>query len=518
MGMKIYRRTGGSLAIAAMVVLIAVHEGCVAQAAVSNQVGQAAGQTTPVNASYTAPAIAPPSDEPYQAFYGGHIQRAMTLLETSSAEHRWPVRILLYGQSIVGSTDFTRDLDNYFHREFPYADIHLENRAIGGFMADRLFRTAAHDLYPYYPDLLIFHVYGGQDTGDLERIISNVRRYTTADIVLFNDHRQRDHEISEASAAYFRFLAAKYDCELVDVSTEWPRYLNEHHLEPREMLRDAVHPNADGYVLLSELIERHLKYNPLFPGAWVNMVRTYEVKRPLVEGAADEIQLTGEGWTVRDDGAAGTSSNGRLHLGFTGNRVDLIAGHTKDGEKLGTAQILIDGKAPSANPAAIYLTRPSEGPHTWFPAIKRVSHDAPLIPEEWTLRITAINSDATKFSFEVNGSKTGPDGKGTNDKPFRSKSGRVSIDPSDWMLADIMKIFKQTVPPPVGFEVHWSAVPLYVDEYRAMIATEKGHVYATTLTQGIRNGKHTLEIVPNSDGAVPIQSIEVYRPPLDSAQ
>ena len=515
MGMKIYRRKYGSLAIAVMVVLISVHKGFVAQAAVSNQAGQT---TPPAKASYTAPAIAPPSDEPYQAFYGGHIQRAMTLLETSSVEHRWPVRILLYGQSIVGSTDFTQDLDNYFHSEFPYADIHLENRAIGGFMADRLFRTAAHDLYPYYPDLLIFHVYGGQDTGDLERILSNVRRYTTADIVLFNDHRQRDHEISEASAAYFRYLAAKYSCELVDVSMEWPRYLSEHHMEPREMLRDAVHPNADGYVLLSELIERHLKYNPLFPGSWTKMVRTYEVKRPLVEGATDEVQLAGEGWTTRYDGAAGTSSNGRLRLEFTGNKVDLIAGHIKDGDKLGTARIFIDGKAPSADPAAVYLTRPSEGPHTWFPAIKRISHDAPLIPEEWTLRITAINSDATLFNFEVSGSKTGLDGQGTNDKPFRSKSGRVSIDPSDWMLADIMKIFKQTVPPPAGFEVHWSAVPLYVDEYRAITATEKGRVYATTLTQGIRNGKHTLEIVPNGDGAVPIQSIEVYRPPLDSAQ
>src|ERR1039457_2093747 len=45
-------------------------------------------------------AIAPPSDEPYQAFYGAHIQRTMTLLETSNQDRKWPVRILLYGQSI----------------------------------------------------------------------------------------------------------------------------------------------------------------------------------------------------------------------------------------------------------------------------------------------------------------------------------------------------------------------------------------------------------------------------------
>jgi hypothetical protein len=460
------------------------------------------------------PLIAPPADEPYQAFYGAHIQRSMTLLATSSAEHRWPVKILLYGQSIVGSQDFTDDLSNFLRQSFPYADLHIENRAIGGFMADRLVRTAVHDLYPYYPDLLIFHVYGGQDNGDLERIISNVRRYTTSDIVLFNDHRQRDHEISEASAAYFRYLAAKYDCELVDVSTEWPRYLREHHLEPAQMLRDGVHPNGAGYALLAVLIERHLRYNPLFRDPWDAEVRTYEAKRALADGASDEVQLLGDGWSLSDDGITGENSRASLRLEFSGNRVDLIAAHTKPGEKLGTARILIDGKPPSQDPAAIFFTRPSEGPNTWFPAIRRVSHIAQLIPEDWTLRITSINADATQFTFEVIGSKTGPDGKGTSSQPFRSNSGRVSIDPSDWMFADIMKIFKQTNPPPAGFEVHWSAVPLYVDDYRAVDAVDRSRVYATTLIQGIRNGKHSLAIIPNGDGPVPIQTIEVYRPPL----
>jgi hypothetical protein len=458
--------------------------------------------------------IALPSDEPFQAFYGAHIQRSMTLLETSSKEHRWSVHILLYGQSIVGAAAFTDFLSGYFHERYPYADVQIENRAIGGFGADRLVRTAVHDLYPYYPDLLIFHVYGGQSTGDLERIISNVRRYTTSDILLFNDHRSRDQEISEASANYFRYLAAKYDCELVDVSTEWPRYLREHHLEPGQLLRDGVHPNIDGNAVLTTLIERHLKYNPLFSDPWSDKVRFYEAKRQLTEGANDEIILSGEGWSFDDDGVIGQSSSGRLHLEFTGNRVDLVAGHVKAGKSLGTARILLDGKPPSDDPGTTYLTRSSTGPGTWFPAVRRISHATPLLAEDWTLRITSINGDATQFTFEVTGSKTGPDGSGTSSQFFRSKSGRVCIEPSDWMLEQIMKIFKQTAPPPVGYEVHWSAVPLHVDEYHAQEASDPSRIYATTLAQGISNSRHTLDVIPNGDGPVPIQAIEVYSPPL----
>jgi hypothetical protein len=35
-----------------------------------------------------------------------------------------------------------------------------------------------------------------------------------------------------------------------------------------------------------------------------------------------------------------------------------------------------------------------------------------------------------------------------------------------------------------------------------------------TLAKGLSNGSHTLEIIPNGDGAVPIESIVVHEPPL----
>lgn len=469
-------------------------------------------QSPPVQ-NGSAISMPPPSDELNQDLFGAHIQYSMTLLATSTSERRWPVRILLYGQSIIGNSTLTDLLRTYLHQKYPFADIDIENRAIGGFEADRLVRTSVHDLYPDYPDLLIFHVYGGQRTGDLERIISNVRRYTTADIVLFNDHQQAKEPISESSAAFFRYLAAKYDCELVDVSSEWPRYLKEHALQPSQLLKDGVHPNANGYSILAQMIERHLRFNPLFSDPWETEIRTYEAKRPIVEGVNDEITLSGPSWTPDNEGVIGTSTEGKLRLEFQGNRVDLIAAHT-DLQNVGTARILIDGKPPSQFASAYTITRPSAGPGTWFPAVRRISHVSPLLVENWTLRIDHMNSDATDFDFDVVGSKTGPDGSGSSKQLFKSRSGRVVIEPQDWMFADIMKIFKQTTPPPIGFTVQWSVLPMSVDTYKAPVTPDSAKVYQTTLVQGISNDHHTLEIIPNGDGPVPIEAIKVYRPPL----
>jgi len=464
--------------------------------------------------------IAPPGDEPQQELYGAHIQRTMTLLATSGPEHRWPVKVLMYGQSIVGSDVFTADIKRYLQERYPYADITLENRAIGGFQADRLVRTATSDMYPFYPDLIIFHDYDGSSreetgkSGYLERMISNIRRYTTADIILFNDHLMMNEPLSETSANYWRYLAAKYDCELVDVTREWPRYLQEYHLEPKTLLRDRVHPNEDGLALLTALIVRHMRYNPIFSDPWDSKVRTYEAKRSMEEGVDDEIVTSGDGWQLDAEGVIGSKKTDKLRLEFDGNRVDIVAAHTKPAVAGGTARVLIDGKPPSRIPAAYVATLPSAGPGTWWPALRRVILGKDPVAEDWTLTVKSFSSDGKDIQFDLAGSKTGPDGSGNSSEVFHSKSGRITIDPSDWMIAAIMKQFKQAAPPPVGYQVHWSVVAESIDVYRAPKTEDGGKVYQTMLIQGISNGHHVLEIIPNGDGPVPIASVIAYRPPL----
>jgi hypothetical protein len=109
------------------------------------------------------------------AVFGSQIQRTMGLLATSTPTDRKPVRILFYGQSIT-KQQWSQDVANELKQRFPYADLTIENRAIGGFAAPLLIRPSEHDLYPFYPDLLIFHVYGGDE--DYEAIIANIRRRT----------------------------------------------------------------------------------------------------------------------------------------------------------------------------------------------------------------------------------------------------------------------------------------------------------------------------------------------------
>ncbi len=415
----------------------------------------------------------------------------MTLLANSSKERRWPVRVLIYGQSITGSKALTEMIGADLKTRFPFAEVTVENRSIGGFGAESLVRTSVHDLYPYYPDLLIFHVYGGEMTGELERIISNVRRYTTTDILMFNHHQNRDQtSINENSAAYWRYLAHKYDCELVDVSREWPRYLRDNRLEPGRLLRDNVHPNPEGYAFLTTLIGRHLTFNPLLAGGWSGTVRTYEARRALDEGASDEIIFTGDSWRSERGFVVGTSPNGTLKLTFEGNRVDVITRYPKELGKPGSARVLIDGRPPSGNPLLYAITRPTTGVGTWWPAIRRVSCEKPLLLEDWTLRITEINEDASKFRFEVSGSKTGPDGSGTSEERFVSRSGRVVIEPRDFWLAQTKKQFKTDTP--VGFQITWSVVPRFVDQYQPPAIEDRSRVYQTILAQGLENGTHTL--------------------------
>jgi len=63
------------------------------------------------------------------------------------------------GQSIT-EQEWSKQVAADLRKRFPSADLEIENRAIGGFAAQMLIRPAEHDIYPFYPDLVIFHVFG----------------------------------------------------------------------------------------------------------------------------------------------------------------------------------------------------------------------------------------------------------------------------------------------------------------------------------------------------------------------
>ena len=459
------------------------------------------------------PSMAMPAPAENEVFFGARLTRSATLLATSCKERSYPVKVLIYGQSITGSKSFTEQISAYLKEKFPYADVTVENRSIGGFGGEQLIRTADHDVYTACPDLIIFHVYGGEQHGELEQLFTNIRRYTTADVLLMNHHvNGTQKEVNETSYKYLQYIANKYNLEFVDISTAWVKYLSDNNLKPSDLLRDSVHPNPDGNWLMAQLIGRHIRYNPLFPSQWLSMVQTCFVKGAYDVNGIKPLVFTGKPWKMINGVPTDNSGKSGLKLTFYGSRVDIIAGQIPKSEKLGTARILVDGKPVADNHSLYAITRPGAGPKTWFPTIRRISHNRPLIAETWTLTVDKVNADSTVWYFSVTGSKTGFDGSGNSDESFVSKSGRVVIDQSDYMFTPIRKTFR--IAAPVGFQASWSVVPMFQSTYISPETTDKTKVYKTTLVQGLENGPHTLELIPVGDGQVPVEAFEIHRPPL----
>jgi len=449
-------------------------------------------------------ALAPAGDE--EPPVGSRIQRTMTLLATSTPERRHPVKILFYGQSIVRQDYARKAIDADLRKRFPHADLVTENRAIGGYTAPALIRTAEQDLYPFYPDLVVFHVYGGEKGGQFEGILRSVRQRTTAEIFTWTHHPDRrgiDHPGHENACKHRRALAKKHGCEMVDLRETWKKHIRDKGLKVEDFLTDVVHLNRKGGKLMGDILVPALQYHPELPPTWHEQIKTFAAGHDT-----SPIVLEGD-WQRTADGVVGT--RGSLKLKFRGNRVDVTA-MPHDG-RLGTARILIDGKFPSAHPRAYAATLPTRTPIDYRPAIKQVIlGDDPKV-ETWTLTAHDISSDGRKFAFDLAGSVTGPDGSGTHEKTSVSNSRRITLHPRDFSFAEAIRIRKK--PLPTRFDVAWQVWLMGVDQWSPQGAMEKGMVDRCTLIQGIENAEHTLEIVANGDGAMPIESVTVHRPPLD---
>ncbi|MEI6072737.1 MAG: hypothetical protein WCS31_13160 [Verrucomicrobiae bacterium] len=453
----------------------------------------------------------PPLPEANEELFGSRIQRTMTLLQTSTSAHRNKVKILFYGQSITAG-DWYAIIEKNLRERFPNADLEVKNLSIGGHTAPTLVRCAAQDVYPYYPDLVIFNVYGGTATGELERIFYNIRKLTTAEVLVFSHHialGDQDIQPHDEESESYKALAQKYNFEFVNLREQWQRYLDHYRLQRSDLLSDAVHPNRPGAKLMAELVLKHLQFNTLFPGGWYDQVKTYEARR-FFEERGDEMKFDGTSWKPKEFGVVGGKAGEAIKLPFRGNRVDVVVPSQFKG-KLGTAKILIDGQAPSAFPGIYAATRSSIDIIKLRPAIKRVTLGENAIAEDWTLRITGVSDDCRDFDYEVIGSVTGPDGKGSRKEAFVSKSGRIRLAGND--LHPFYNLQKKRGDM-IGFEVKWSVVAHGLDTWNPAENKDPSIENACTLAQGLPNTEHTLEILPNGDGDLAIKAVRVYSPPL----
>ena len=437
--------------------------------------------------------------------FGAKIQRTMTLLASSTPEKRNHVRVLFYGQSVTRNP-WWQDVAEDLRKRFPHADLEIENRAIGGYGGPVLINTAEFDLYPFYPDLVIFHVWGGVESGHQEKIIGRIRERTTSEVLLWTSNLRwpssvppegdprhpdvlaKDAQDQAISDLYHR-LGNELRCEVADVRAGMQDYLKKHRLVVKDTLRDTVHPNELGNFLIAELVKPHLRYDPGFP-----------VERS--GGIVEDIAI-GDDRVKRD-------ADGSISLTFSGNRIDLIAAPVASGA---SASVLIDGKPPSTCPELYYHARPSPTPFAGRPAINRIDHQAPLLLETWTARILECDLEADVLRYEISGSKTGPDGIGDHKKRFVSDSGRVMIEPGMWMVNWSLRYRKEKLP--ADYKVTWETKPLFVDAWEApdQFDPARESTRTTTLAQGLENGEHTLRLKRTGKAdSLPVAVFRVFRP------
>jgi hypothetical protein len=290
----------------------------------------------------------------------------------------------------------------------------------------------------------------------------------------------------------------------------WKKILVINKLQRKDLLADSIHPNKEGAKLMAELLLRHFKCTAIFPSEWYKNVRVYNPRRFAEECKNDEITFSGEPWKKFNNGVAGESKNSSLKLTFKGNRVDIIA--VPLCKNPGTAKLLIDGKAPSCFREAYASTRPSPTALHFFPAINRIGIGQAPKEEDWILSLYDYNKKKSNAEFELVGSVTGADGKGILANKFVSTSNAIFIDEKDFNFSEIEKVSKKTFPDKV--EVKWKTYLMGMDQWKPGNLTDTSKVYNYTVIQGISNSEHTLEIIPNGDGDVPIKEIVVYQPPL----
>ncbi|MGV3613735.1 MAG: SGNH/GDSL hydrolase family protein [Fimbriimonas sp.] len=419
------------------------------------------------------------------------IQRTMHLLATSTATRRNTVRILFYGQSITGNQPWPGMVIDDLKRRYPHADIQWENRAIGGFAANFLKRTALYDVVPYSPDLVILHDYGGEP--DYEELIRNIVQNTAAEVAVMDDFETtvlkggepgdvvRRQSWHDAHSVWLRKLCERYGLGFISTREPWKAHVRRTGETAKDLTTDGTHPNEKGNDLMAAIVSPQLRYDP----------KVTEVR-----------------WKDRVSDHAATQHGGELTLNFRGDRVDLFPNFLEPAG--GHARVLIDGKPPSAFNGCYAFSRPSPAYQSWMPMITRLGSNALRRVEDWTLTVTGVEADGITLRFRLEGSKTGPDGEGRTDEDFVSTSGRVTIGKDDWAVKYARDVSRQTTP--VGFECRWKVIPMFRDVYVRPVVQDRAVERGVTLVQGLPPGPHWLQVVSEDKRWMPIKFVRTYRP------
>jgi hypothetical protein len=342
---------------------------------------------------------------------------------------------------------------------------------------------ARHLVIPDQPDLVITYTIG--DPADLEKLILELRRHTTADILVPSIHwRERDlplwgksENAADQDVAAVREVCRKHGVEFVENRRDWADYLSANQLPVTSLLKDAVHQSDYGAHLINS-----------------NMLAHFRVPESVSDAPTDREQV------IQPERQA----DGSFTATFTGNRIDLAGTLSPDG---GTYRVLIDDQ-PALETDAWLMSyvqpdpknaKEGKGANPRDQSPHGITLGRNIVPQSWTLVMTSDQGD-----YQLTGSVTGADGVGNAFQPFTSTSGQILIEPDLWRRAERNRTgdrFTFEVKPAVAETVSF--------------AGGAGTTFTVRLAQQLANRQHTLRLVPVACGPASITEWRVFRPPLD---
>ena len=224
------------------------------------------------------------------------------------------------------------------------------------------------------PDLIITYTHGSTD--GLEGLLTEIRRRTTADVIIPSIHfngnaagwfdkgpriadvtvpktifdpkrspTPKEMEEGCARADLIRAICRKHQAEFVENRRELAEYHVRTGVQPETLLGDPYHQNLHGRMLVWESIARHLAKPDHFNYDPESRERRIVVAPPS-NSATEQVSLSGD-WTTTDNQIHTCKTNARLKVHFTGNRIDVLGQKTPEG---GTLKVLVDGQPADLAP------------------------------------------------------------------------------------------------------------------------------------------------------------------------
>jgi hypothetical protein len=442
------------------------------------------------------------------------IARTLGIIRSSTPTDRKVLKVLFYGQSITKS-GWDKTVVEHWHKQYPNTVFVVQNRALGGFASQALVRATEQDIAAFYPDLIIFHVYG--DHRAYEKIIRLFRSRTAADIIVQTDHgdvmpdprcaegihlsisqqpgcagRLWHHQRmwnDEMSYHKIPTLAKKYGLALEPQRDWWREYLIHTGTNPRDFLVDDVHPNDRGKELIAEFFNRY------FDG----LVSQYN--------GETEHDVT----AVEPTEAERASGSEIVH--FEGSRLELVS------EKPLSAwpAVTVDGQSPTSLDGCYQVSRASStGTVPDWPAVRRIVLMHDHTAEDWSATLTDFSPDQKDFAFSVQGAKSGPAGSGRSGQHFVSTPGNLVIEPDDWMIERAWEHTHVAIHGPM--QVIWSVSYVCGEEPEVIDRGDGAKEYRYVLATGLADTDHSITIKGPVEDFRAIDHLTVYRPRIHEVE